>query len=111
MKNLKIILVLVTVLGFVAIDKCYAVNPIDLNEKFEEVVKFKNGDLLLEKNRADFVNVSFKINKQGKLEILDLNYSNEIIKEQLLVKLSEITVEENEDFQKVYNYKFSFKKV
>ena len=111
MKNLKLILALTTIIGASFFGKTYAINGMELNEKLEEVVKFKKGDLSLEKDRADFVKVSFRINKDGKIEVLALNFSDENIKSQLIEKLSKIKVEDNQDLEKVYNYNFSFKKV
>lgn len=111
MKNLKKILTVVAIAGSFFINKSYAISGIELNEKIEEVVKFKDGALSLEKNRPDFVKVSFRINQEGRIEIIALNYSDEKIKSQLMDKLSKIKVEDNQDVEKVYNYNFSFKKV
>ncbi|MBL4592568.1 MAG: hypothetical protein JKX68_01990 [Flavobacteriales bacterium] len=111
MKNLKTILTLVAIVGSSFIGKSYAISGIELNEKIEEVVKFKNGVLSLEKNRTDFVKVSFRINKEGRIEILALNYSDEKIKMHLINKLSKIKIEDSHDVEKIYNYNFSFKKI
>ena len=111
MKNLKTILTLIAIVGSSFIGKSYAISVPELNEKIEEVVKFKNGALSLEKNRMDFVKISFRINEEGRIEVLALNYSDENIKSQLINKLSKIKVEDNHDGEKVYNYNFSFKKV
>lgn len=111
MKNLKTILTLIAIVGSSFIGKSYAISGPELNEKIEEAVKFKNGALSLEKNTTDFVKVSFRINEEGRIEVLALNYSDENIKSQLINKLSKIKIEDNQDLEKVYNYNFSFKKV
>jgi uncharacterized protein YrzB (UPF0473 family) len=110
MKNLKKTLALIVFVGSSFFCESYAISEPELNEKIEEVVKFKNGALSLEKNRVDFVKVSFRINEEGRIEVLALNYSDENIKSKLMSKLSKIKVDDNHDFEKVYSYKFSFKK-
>jgi len=44
------------------------------------------------------------------VEVLEINYSDEAIKSQLIEKLSEMKVEEEHDSEKVYNYNFTFMK-
>ena len=111
MKNLKTLLIVLIITGSSFTGKSYANSKAELNEKIEEVVKFKKGALSLEDNKVDFVKVSFKILEDGKLEILALNYSNEDIKTQLINKLAQITIIDNQDLDKVYNYNFSFKTI
>lgn len=84
--------------------------PLNMNEKLEEVVKFAPNELSMEQNQTEFVKVSFKINKLGQVEILEMNYSDEKIKLQLVRKLAEITVEQDIDLEKVYHYNFRFEK-
>lgn len=55
--------------------------------------------------------VSFKINYQGEVEILGMNYSDEKVKTQLLKKLSNLKIKKNHNSDKVYNYNFTFKKL
>jgi hypothetical protein len=111
MKNLKIILVAITILISSLINISYARGGVGIENKLEETIKFTNGSLALEKNQTEFVKVSFRINKEGTLDILQLNYSNEKIKNQLLSKLSEIVVEDSNNSKEVYNYNFLFKKL
>ena len=80
---------------------------INMHEKLDEVVKFKNNELPIEKNKTEFVKVSFKINQEGKIEVLEMNYSDEGIKTQLIEKLSEMKVEEAHDSEEIYNYNFT----
>ena len=72
---------------------------------------YKKGTLPIEKNSTEFVKISFTINEGGKIEILEMNYSDEIIKTQLVSKLSEMNVKEDHDTEKIYNYNFTFKKI
>jgi len=71
----------------------------------------KKNELTLSLNKTEFVKVSFKINETGGVEILEMNYSNEEIKIQLLEKLSKIKINEGHDSEEVYNYNFTFKKL
>ena len=84
---------------------------INMNEKLEEIVTFEQGSLSIEENASEFVKVSFKINEEGHVEILEMNYSDELIKVQLVEKLSEIKVEGDHSTDKIYNYNFTFKKI
>ena len=84
---------------------------VNMNEKLEEIITFENGTLPLENNDSEFVKISFKINKQGLVEILEMNYSDEIIKKELVDKLSEMKVNEEHDTEEIYNYNFTFKKI
>ena len=111
MKNIKSTLLIVAIFSASLINNSYAKSGLDINKKLDETVKFEDGTLSLEKNKTDFVRISFKINKEGKFEVLALNYSNEEIKKQLISKLSEITFEGTYNSNEIYNYNFSFKKV
>ena len=111
MKNLKSLFLALTILGSSLMTSSYARGGKEINDKLEETVKFANGALPLEKSRTEFVKVSFRIDEEGKLDILDLNYSNEKIKNQLLSKLSQITIEDSQNLKEVFNYNFTFKKL
>ena len=108
---MKTLLVSLAIIFSSLISNVYANGGNELNEKLEETVTFENGVLPLEKNQTDFVKVSFKINKEGKLEILEMNYSDEEIKNLLINKLSEITFNDKQTSNEIYNYNFSFKKL
>ncbi len=109
MKSIKILLTMLAISSSALLNHSYALSGQELNKKIEETVKFENGALSLEKNYTDFVRVSFRINDEGKIEVLDLNFSNEKIKTQLIDKLAEIKIVGDYDSNQVYNYKFSFK--
>lgn len=83
----------------------------NIKDKLQKVVKFENNKLPIEKNKTAFVKVSFKIDAQGKIEIIETNYSDKLIKEQLMLKLDELKIEEKHDPNKVYYYNFTFKKM
>jgi hypothetical protein len=107
---MRTLLITAILFGSSFFSNSYAEGTFNIHDKLEEVVKFKNGTLPLEKNRDEFVKVSFKINEEGKVEILEMNYSDEIIKKQLIEKLSEMKIEENHDPEEIYYFNFTFKK-
>jgi hypothetical protein len=90
------------------INNAYASGEYNLQDQIKETVKFKHGELPMEKSKENFVKVSFTINKVGRLEILNLNYSDEKIKDLLIEKLSEIIIKGNFNSEEVHNYNFSF---
>jgi hypothetical protein len=90
------------------INNSYASGGNDLQDKIKETVKFENGELQMENSNANFVKVSFTINKEGRLEILNMNYSDEKIKALLIEKLSEIIIEDYFNSEEVHFYNFSF---
>ena len=108
MKTLAVIIVMI---GSSLINNSYAEGNFNIKDKLAETVKFKNNELVDTKNKTEFVKVSFKINDAGKVEVLEMNYSDEGIKSQLIKKLSEMEVEEDHNSEKVYNYNFTFKKL
>ena len=84
---------------------------LNMKEKLDNVIKFENNSLPIEANETAFVRVSFKVNELGKIEVLASNYSDENIKQQLMEKLNEITVDNKHDVDEVYYYNFIFKKM
>lgn len=83
----------------------------NIKDKLQKVVKFENNKLPIEKNKTAFVKVSFKIDAHGKIDIVEVNYSDEVLKEQLMKKLNQLKIEEQHDENKVYYYNFTFKKM
>ena len=81
-----------------------------MDKVLEKGISFKDGELAINKNQSEFVRVSFRINKESKIEIIETNSSNEFIKEQLLEKLTALTVSGFQNLVKVYAYNFIFKK-
>ena len=108
---MKTLAVVLAILGSSVFSSSYAIGPINMNEKLDEVVRFENNELPIKTSATEFVKVSFKINDEGKVEVLEMNYSDEKIKTQLVKKLSEMKVEEKHDSEEVYNYNFTFKKI
>ena len=108
---MKTLIITIAILGSSLLNNSYGNGTINMNEKLQKVMTFKNGALSVEKNNSEFVKISFKINEEGVVEILEMNYSDELVKIQLVEKLSKMRVEEEHDSQEVYNYNFIFKKL
>ena len=107
---MKKVLLVASVL-FTSVYSSYASGNSNVSEKLSEVVKFENNSLSISKNETAFVKVSFKVNQNGKIEVLATNYSDENIKEKLMEKLNQITLENQHDVDEVYYYNFTFKKM
>lgn len=108
---MKTIIAAVAILSSSFLNGSSSYGTININEKLQDIVIFENGTLPIEKNSTEFVKISFKINDEGYLEILNMNYSDELVKTQLIEKLSKMRIEEEHDSQEVYNYNFTFKKL
>lgn len=108
---MKTLAITIAILGSGLFNSTYAGGNLNLNDKLKEVVKFENNKLPIAKNETAFVKVSFKIDEQGKVEILDANYSDENVKQQLMKKLDNLKIDEKHNPNKVYYYNFTFKKM
>ena len=87
-----------------------AKGKLNIKEKIEQVVKFENEKLAITKEKTEFVKVSFKIDELGKVQVLEANYSDKKINDQLMAKLNFLEINEQHDSEKVYYYHFTFKK-
>tara|TARA_B100000809_G_scaffold260974_1_gene308913 strand:- start:1038 stop:1364 length:327 start_codon:yes stop_codon:yes gene_type:complete len=108
---MKTLVIGVAILGSSLFNTSLAKGTLDINKELKKVVRFDNNQLTLEKNETEFVKVSFKVNYQGEIEILGMNYSDEKVKSQLLKKLSNMKIKKSHNSEKVYNYNFTFKKL
>jgi hypothetical protein len=88
------------------INSSYANDGNNLNEQIKETVKLES--LHIEKNKTEFVRISFTIDEEGQVIILEMNYSNEEIKNQLINQLKGMEIFGSIDINKVHNYNFSF---
>lgn len=82
----------------------------EVKEELKKVIKFENNKLPIEKNEAAFVKVSFKIDRNGKIQILEANYSDVAVKEALVNKLDQVQINEAVRPDEIYYYNFVFKK-
>jgi hypothetical protein len=103
---MKTVLVTIAIIFSSLINNTYANGGNNLNNQIREKVKLES--LHIEKNKTEFVRVSFTINEEGQVTILEMNYSNEEIKNQLIKQLKGMVVLGSIDIHKVHNYNFSF---
>lgn len=108
---MKTIILTVAILTFSLFNLSHASETINMNNILEEVVTFKKGELNLEKDEVEFVKISFRIDEDGKVDILDMNFSNESIKNRLLGQLNRMLIYGSVDTHEVYNYNFTFKAI
>ena len=107
---MKTIILTLAILSASIFNYSYANGNNAMDKVLEKGISFKNGELSISKTQNEFVRVSFRINKEDKIEIIDTNSSNEFIKEQLLEKLTTLSLFGSLDVEKVYIYNFTFKK-
>ncbi len=79
-----------------------------LKKELSQKLHFDLNNFDLQDNRA-FVRASFSVNEAGTIEVQDMNYSNEELKNELVKQLDKITVEQDIEVGKVYYCNFTFK--
>lgn len=86
-------------------------NQTELKSKIEESLNGMMETLPMKQGNRDLVRVSLKVNQFGHLEVIDIDYSDEAIKNAVIAKLSEINLESETDPNDVFYYQFSFEKI
>ena len=89
----------------------FANNHPSVQKKFEKELKFEANQFLIEKNQTEFVKISFKIDENGKVKIIDANYSNEKLLKETYKQLSMLHFENQHNSDDIYYYNFTFKKL
>ena len=110
MKTLKTISVLAVILFSSFMNVTFAKAGQELKEIIKETVVLEKEEYPIDANDTESVRVSFIVNSKGILEVLEVNYSNETIKEMLVDKLEGIRVNESYDSEEIFNYDFLFYK-
>lgn len=82
----------------------------ELKAALKEKIRFSETSLPIEKNSVHFVRVSFKVDENGHITILEANYSNNEVKELLFQKLSQIKLSDVSFKEDIYYYEFTFRK-
>ena len=83
----------------------------ELKTEISNIVSIEKDKLPEDMNKTEFVILSFKVNENGKINVLDMNYSNEIIKKMLIGKLSNAIIKNKFISSKIHYYKILFKKL
>ena len=76
-----------------------------------DAVQFEQGKLPLAENQSEFVKMSFTIGDNNKVQIIDVNSSNDEIKSHVLSKVSELELEQNNAEHDTLYYNIVFKKL
>lgn len=103
-------IVFITAAALLALN-IFANNNPSVQKKFEKELKFEANQFLIEKNQTAFVKVSFKIDENGKVKIIDANYSNEKLMKETYKQLNMLHFESQHNSDDVYYYNFTFKKL
>jgi hypothetical protein len=86
-------------------------NTKKLKTELTEIVSLEKDKLPTDMNKTEFVILSFKVKQNGKINVLDINYSNEEIKSILVSKLANAIVENKYIASKIHYYKILFKRL
>lgn len=86
-------------------------NSKELKTQMTEIVSLEKEKLPKDMNKTEFVILSFKVKNDGKINVLDMNYSNEEIKSMLVNKLANAIVENKYVSNTIHYYKILFKKL
>ncbi len=102
--------IILTIAMFIAslFNHSYANGNSTMDKILEKGISFKNGELPISKQQNQFVRISFRINNENQIEIIETNSSNEFIKEQLIEKLTSLSLFGSLDIDKIYIYNFTF---
>ena len=82
-----------------------------LKTELSEIVTLEKEKLPKEMNPTEMVLFSFKVDSLGKINVIDVNYSNENIKKILLSKLEKAVLKNEFISTKIHYYKVLFKKL
>ena len=107
---MKTIIITIAIFSASLFNCGYANGGSPMYKILEKGISFKSEEFPVNKEQNEFVRVSFKINNDSKIEIIETNYSNEILKDQLLEKLITLPLFGSLNIKKVYYYNFTFKK-
>ena len=107
---MKTIILTVAILTSSLFNVIRATETVTMNELLEETITFNNNSLNLKKDQSEFVRISFKVDEERTIDILDMNYSNVKIKDQLVEKLKAIEINESIDIKETYYFNFTFEK-
>ena len=109
-KIMKTIILTLVIFSTSFFNYSYANGNNSMDKILENGISFKNGELTINKDQNEFVRVSFKINEEGQIEILEMNYSNEKIKNQLIEQLKGLNIYGCIDVNDIFYYNFRFEK-
>ena len=107
---MKTIILTVAILTSSLFNVVRATETVNMNQLLEETITFNSSSLDLKKDQTEFVRISFKVDEEGTVDILDMNYSDVKIKDQLVEQLKTMEVYGIIDINETYYFNFTFNK-
>ncbi|MCF8276089.1 MAG: hypothetical protein K9J17_05080 [Flavobacteriales bacterium] len=84
----------------------------DIKSRVEQKIMDETNDLISKvEGEKDIVRVSLTVDEDGRLTVLESDFSNESLKNEVVSKLHEIEVNESYNTNEVYYFQFSFEKI
>lgn len=102
-------ILLVFVIGLISTSSVWAYPDNNLYREINQKVSIDLNEEGVEFSDRDFVKVSFTV-RDGEIVILDLNSTQEALRDLIIRELEEINVQSEYGFNQTYYYKFTFKK-
>ena len=89
----------------------HEVKKADLKKQIENTIVYDEVFDLMETENKALVRLSLTIDENGNVRVLDTNYSNESVKNELVEKLVEMKVDESLRSNETYTFEFLFERV
>lgn len=108
MKNL----ILTTALLFsISVGFSQADSSNQIKSQLQKIVKLDSKELPETMKKIEMVLFSFNVLPNGSIKVIDVNYSNEMIKKAVINKLEKAVIKNNYISNKVHYYKVNFTKL
>lgn len=108
---MKTTIVIAAILSSLLFEDAKAGDRTELRAKIEQTINSNIGDIPLKPGSREQVRVSFKVNVDGSIEILAIDFSDEGIKNAFVEKLSHMNLGLGSDPNEVFYYQFLFEKI
>lgn len=83
----------------------------DLKSTIETTIVYDELFELMNTEKKALVRISLTVNENGKIQVLETNYSNELVKNSLIEKLTELDVADDLKTDDVYAFEFIFERI
>lgn len=84
----------------------------DIKQRVEQKIMDETNELLsITEGAKEIVRVSLSVDEDGRLTVLESDYSNESLKNEVVSKLHEIEMNDSYSKSEVYYFQFSFEKI
>ena len=89
----------------------HEVKRADLKTQIENTIVYDEVFNLMQSEDKALVRLSLTIDENGKVRVLETNYSNESVKDELVEKLVQMNVDEELRTNETYTFEFLFERV